>query len=359
LRRIAHELKGSEAPLVIAADTDAALQVNALLGNFNKPGGVFGSYSSLGATPDRGDIAGALKGARVLLVDNGENPVYVLPHAWGNPDTIISFASFIDDTAAQADLILPDHHALESDIAMEQPISPRRSAAIAKAFVKPLYDTRALAQTLNELAKKMGVTYAAVTAEEFAKPLLGAGETWDDALRRGTAQGEGTPAELKPPATLEARPVSISGSAGTYPLVFQPYLSTQYYDGRTAHLPWMQELPDPVSSAMWDLPVEIDPKTAVALQIATGDRVRVESERGAIEAFAYVHPAALPGVASMAIGEGHVHYGRYASGRGANPWSIAPAEGLTRVRVTRISQNGGELAQFSPQDREQGPWGKR
>jgi hypothetical protein len=30
----------------------------------------------------------------------------------------------------------------------------------------------------------------------------------------------------------------------------------------------------------------------------------------------------FPGVVSMAIGEGHTHYGRYASGRGANPLSI-------------------------------------
>src|SRR3569623_1914442 len=121
----------------------------------------------------------------------------------------------------------------------------------------------------------------------------------------------------------------------------------------------MQELPDPASSAMWDLPVEVDPKTAAALQVATGDRVRIASERGAIETFAYVHPAAIPGVVSMAIGEGHSHYGRYASGRGANPLTITATQGLTRVKVTRLARANTELIQFSPQDREQGPWGKR
>jgi molybdopterin-containing oxidoreductase family iron-sulfur binding subunit len=130
----------------------------------------------------------------------------------------------------------------------------------------------------------------------------------------------------------------------------------------------MQELPDPASSAMWDLPVEIDPKSAAKLNIASGDRVRVTSIKGSIEAFAYVHPAALPGVLSMAIGEGHTHYGRYASGRGANPLSIlAPVweeatgvlvTGGTRVRLERIGEGTGELIQFSPQDRDQGPWGR-
>ena len=130
----------------------------------------------------------------------------------------------------------------------------------------------------------------------------------------------------------------------------------------------MQELPDPVSSAMWDLPVEIDPQTAARLSVATGDWVRLESPHGRLEATAYVHPAAVPGVVSMAIGEGHTHYGRYASSRGANPLSIvapvwddatgALAFGATRVRVVRL-ERPPSLIQFSPTDHEQGPWGYR
>jgi molybdopterin-containing oxidoreductase family iron-sulfur binding subunit len=131
----------------------------------------------------------------------------------------------------------------------------------------------------------------------------------------------------------------------------------------------MQELPDPASSAMWDLPIELDRQTAARLKVATGDSVRVESPHGNFQALVYVHPAALPGVVSMAVGEGHTHYGRYASGRGANPLSIlAPvwddsvsniAWGATRVHITRLDQKREELIQFSPHDREQGPWGYR
>ncbi|HLH03465.1 MAG TPA: molybdopterin dinucleotide binding domain-containing protein [Bryobacteraceae bacterium] len=349
VRRIAEELKQSEAPLVIAADTEAALYVNGLLGNFNKPGGVFGVYASLGSAPQKGDV----RGARVLLVDAGENPAYLAPGSLANVETIISFSPFLDDTAAQADWILPDHHALESDMAIEQPVSPKRSVAVGTAFVKPLYDTRAVEQTLADVAKKMSVAYAPVTPEEFAKPLLAEGESWEDVVRRGGVQADAQAGELKVPQALQVQPVERS------PLVLQTYLSTQYYDGRAANLPWMQELPDPASSAMWDLPVEIDPKTASSLQIASGDRVGVESERGAIEVFAYVHPAAIPGVVSMAIGEGHAHFTRYASGRGANPLTVADAEKPMRVKISRIAGARGELAQFSPQDREQGPWGGR
>jgi molybdopterin-containing oxidoreductase family iron-sulfur binding subunit len=146
--------------------------------------------------------------------------------------------------------------------------------------------------------------------------------------------------------------------------LFQPYPSVQFGDGNGANLPWLQELPDPASSAMWGLPVEIDPKTAAELGVANGDVVRVTSSQGQLEAPAYVHPAALPGVVSMALGQGHRHYGRYAAGRGANPLALvatvferesgALAFGATRVRLDKAGPKG-HLVQFAPVDREPHP----
>ena len=128
-------------------------------------------------------------------------------------------------------------------------------------------------------------------------------------------------------------------------------------------------MPDPSSSFMWGLPVEVDPKTAAGLKIETGDWVKVESPVGSLEAQAYVHPAAIPGVVSMGIGQGHANYGRYASGQGANPLSLiaamheessgALAFGATRIKLSRLDKKAGEVIQFSPADRELGPWGHR
>ena len=156
----------------------------------------------------------------------------------------------------------------------------------------------------------------------------------------------------------------VEGEPGEYPFHFQPYPSLQFGEGSGANLPWLQQMPDPTSSAMWNLPVEIDPRTAAALGVSNGDFVLVTSPHSSIEAPAYVHPAAIPGVVSMAIGQGHAHYGRYASGRGANPLSIVaavrekttgvPAFGSTRVRLEKVSGKRG-LAQFSRVDRDVPP----
>ena len=198
---------------------------------------------------------------------------------------------------------------------------------------------------VGEIARKLNVTFEPVTAKSFVEPLLPSGETWTT-LRIAAAcgwNGEANPQTVKPVGKdMQWTDPAFAGDALQFPLQFQPYLSIQYHDGRGSNLPWMQELPDPASSAMWDFPVEIDPKTASNLNVVTGDWVRVESANGRLDAPAYVHPAALPGVISMAIGEGHTHYGRYASGRGANPLSFSRRFRNHRPAVSHSGQRACE-----------------
>ncbi len=387
IQRIVRELGESERPLVIAgastiqtnslAALKAALYLNLLLGTIGQPGGVLPPNPELSSVPANANVADAIRGARVLLLDR-ENPVYTLPPSAGitkalaGMEMIVSFGGFIDDSAAYADWILPDHHFLESSAAIVPSASPRPAITVSTPFVQPLYDTHPIEQTLADIAHRMNLPFEPATPKSYVTPLLPAGETWDDVTRQGGLwldNPASNPAVKPSGEKLEWSDATFSGEAQRFPLLFQPYLSLQYHDGSGANLPWMQELPDPTSSAMWDLPVEIDPRTAARLNIATGDWVRVESPAGTLEALAYVHPAAIPGVVSMAIGEGHTRYGRYASGRGANPLSIlapvwenstgALALGATRVQIARLESKPRELIQFSPQDREQGPWGYR
>ena len=110
--------------------------------------------------------------------------------------------------------------------------------------------------------------------------------------------------------------------------------------------------------------MEMDPGTAAQLGVSNGSIVRVESASGSLEAPAYVNPAAIPGVASMALGQGHVSYGRYASGRGANPMVVigsprdkstgAVVHGPVEVAITK-ADGKGRLIQFSRQDRDEAP----
>ena len=192
-------------------------------------------------------------------------------------------------------------------------------------------------------------------AAEFAVYAERQGGWWaDDPGRRpDTKEPDG--------ASLDWEEPRFEGSPDGYPLHFQPYMSLQFGGGSGASLPWLQQLPDPASSAMWGLPVEVDPGTAARLQLSNGDLVRLHTPAGSLEAPVYVNPAAIPGVIGMAAGQGHTGSGRYASGRGANPFSVVvparesstgvPAFGGTRCRLEKLGRKGS-LAQFSTVDRE-------
>ena len=382
VREIVQDLGESEAPLVLAGASvvhtnslDALMAshyVNLMLGNIGKPGGVLAPAAQAMEAPENHRATEALAGAKMVLIA-GANPAYTLPRSSGvlealkRAESVISFSSFLDDSAAWSDLILPDHDTLESESALIPPVSMGSAVTVAVPFILPLYDTHPVAKTLADLAGKMAIEYQTVTLEDVYRPLLTSDTNAADIPRQGGLWVERKPdAKAGHPvhaaaAKPELSAAAFDGDAAQYPLQFQPYLSLQH-DGSAAHLPWMQELPDPVSSSIWGLPVEIDAKTAAVLGVSNGDVVRVESRHGSVEAPAYVDPGAIPGVASMAIGDGHSHYGRYASGRGANPLSIlapvwekstgALAFGGTRVRLTRIAGRRGWI-QFAAPDREE------
>lgn len=118
--------------------------------------------------------------------------------------------------------------------------------------------------------------------------------------------------------------------------------------GVGAELPFLPELLDPGHEARWETWVELHPETAQQIGIKDRARVRVVSDRGAIEARARVTERVVAGAAAIPVGLGKQAGGRWASGVGANPFRLlAPARdpgsrlpdfGSTRVR---ISAQGG------------------
>ena len=108
----------------------AIYSLNFLLDSINKDGGIKFNPSSplseedaasdVAAFADWEDLRNRMSAGQVgALLVHGANPAYTLESidfagAAGGVGTVVSFASFIDETAALADLILPDHTYLES-----------------------------------------------------------------------------------------------------------------------------------------------------------------------------------------------------------------------------------------------------
>ncbi|HZS12748.1 MAG TPA: molybdopterin dinucleotide binding domain-containing protein, partial [Nitrospirales bacterium] len=306
-------------------------------------------------------------GRRHVIHIYDTNPVYRLPIATGFADTlrqadfIVSFSRFMDDTTALADLILPDHSALESwdEHARDGLIG------LAQPVVRPLYDTRAVGDVCLDAIRRLGgkPTWPDVQAA-IRERAVGAGAPaddarWLDALQRGFIKPGKVPGtfsggsnratpEKKVSGTFPVPP--FAGDPDRYPFHLHPFVSPTLGDERGANRPWLQQLPDPLTTAAWNSWIEINPATARDLGIRDGEIIRVISPHGALEAPAVLHPGTRPDVVAMPIGNGHRGYGRYAAGRGANPLAILSptfdagsgrlATHATRVRVEPTRRPG-------------------
>ena len=292
---------------------------------------------------------------------------------------IVSFASFLDETSSLADLILPDHSFLEGVTdALPESGSEKAVISVAGPVMKPLWDTRASGDVLLEVSRKLQTplnlpwqTYS----EMVQATLMPMGEeAWSTAQKQSGWWGElpaAVAAKPTPPGggpggpggnDGKATPVkyvaaTFNGDASEFPFHFLPYASAAMLDGSLAHLPWLQEMPDPLTSAMWSSWVEINPKTAEKLGIHLADMVEVTSTAGTVRVPAFINPALAPDIVAMPAGQGHSTFTRYASNRGANPIEIlAPvmqsetgtvAWAATRVKVARVGDADGRFIMFS------------
>jgi anaerobic selenocysteine-containing dehydrogenase len=364
------------------AHTNGAFQAHAIntlnRTALNKAGGL--SFIAQGAPVTTRGFGEILQGAvpKVLLIDD-VNPVFTSPVAWKVADRlksvpfIVSFGSFIDETSVLADLILPDHSFLESWV----DAAPESGAAKAVAtkfgpVMRPLYDTRSTPDVLLEVSRSL------------AKPVTGLPNTFEEFLNAESRGGTLVPPVRAAGASKEAPlqatrrggssdlPVKYSdpvfdGEASQFPYHFLPYASQGLYDGSLAHLPWLQEMPDPMSSAMWCSWVEINEKKAHELGIKQGDLIEVTSTQGSLRAPAFLNPGLAPDAVAMPVGQGHTNFTRYATNRGVNPTRIlagAAVEGTeslawsaTRVKIAKVGEpDTDSLILFGGATRERPDW---
>jgi anaerobic selenocysteine-containing dehydrogenase len=392
INRLAHELTQSGsaaamiggAPLAHTNGLFNALAVNALeslvdLGRGQ--GQILGFTPALQPAPPAQSSLASLSAfahsqphAPQMLLLYEANPVFSAPpglrirEALAKIPTIVSFSSFIDETSAHADLILPDHAPLESWLdSVPESGSLQTVVNLSPPAVLPLHDTRSMPDVLLGVAHQLGgeiakalpaATYDAMVRAAYVPLRTRAGSVdaktdddfWDAAQTQGGWWSTPSPAHSPEGVAAKHAPVppavpEFAGAAGDFPFYFLPYVSQSFGDGSLAHLPWLQELPDVMTSAMWSSWVEIHPKTGERLGIQQGDLVEIASPQGSVRAPAILSPGIAPDMVAMPVGQGHENFSRFASGRGANPLSIlAPlaehetgslAWAATRVKLVR------------------------
>jgi anaerobic selenocysteine-containing dehydrogenase len=370
IHRIARELAAAEQPVVLGGgsaalngnglyNTVAALALNLLIDGVLRPGGAMSSVSpSLARTLRPENAPRVAIGDREQQLEAGAlptvvlaceaDPVHTRPRSRGwrealeAAETVIVLGSFHDDTAVVADLILPLHSDIERFQAIEAPALPYPVLSVATPAVPPLGDSRhpgdivlALAHALDHEALfpwssfDAAVRETAQAAWEQSSPEIDTSGYWSQANDAGWWGGGPAGGRLDwggtPNAVATPAPPPAAG-ADEFTLVL--FESAKYGDGRGANRPWLQELPDTLTTAMWSFWAEIATADARRVGLETGDLIELESPHGKIEVPAIVRPEARPGTVSLPLGGGYADFGRYARGRGHNALDLVGPESV-------------------------------
>ncbi len=376
--------------------------LNALVGAINAPGGVLTAAAApLDALPTAPADEVAVRGrasARIgaggragsdlpalqsWLEGGGRHPIHLLVAYGSDPVAalgggerartalrkvpfVVSFSSFLDDTARQSDVVLPNHTYLERW--QDDPTFTSRGfpvLGLRQPVLKPRHDTRDAAEVLAEIGRGVGGPVRdALPFRDFAEVIrlsargihrAGRGalfdvpeaeawvatmetngwrassfgsfdEFWEGLKARGGWWdpmydfGERSRVLRTPSRRFEFAPLSLAlgpdASPGApslvaaavapegYPLRLHLYPLLAAFGDSQGPLPWVQDVLGRELGQSWSAWVEIAPLDATALGIQDGAHVKVESAAGTVLARAKVYPGIRPGVAAMPVGPG-------------------------------------------------------
>ena len=354
--------------------------LNALVGNINRPGGVWAvpepdyiewpeleidEVAATGLQQQRIDGAGTYRhpNARYLLhrlpeVVNASaesplqvlfvadaNPAYALPDtaaaakAFEKIPMVVSFSSYMDETSALADMLLPNHMFLEryQDVAGAHGF-PKPVISLVQPAVEPRYNTRHVGDVVIQLAKELGHTIGAAFAwddyNSCLEETLGdrwdgliedgfwvddsySGTQWADAFETDSTQFEFTNKDIRTLAAYE--PIKPEGDEAAYPLLLLPSDSMRLNsDGQPGTPPFMMKALEETILTGNDVLVEINPATARQLGLREGRSVNLSTPRGSAVVKVRLTQGIMPGVIAVPRGLGHTGDNKFLDGKGIN-----------------------------------------
>jgi anaerobic selenocysteine-containing dehydrogenase/Fe-S-cluster-containing dehydrogenase component len=344
--------------------------LNVMLGNVGKTVNIAEMAVPQSSASDLASAITDMQQGKVdVLFTYGTNPAFTFPASFGydvavnqvgikggdsnkKAGLVVAFSSSMDETSQLADYILPLHTGLE-DWGYTRPTN--EAISLIQPSMRPIFDTQSVGDVLITIASNA------------SKPVVSDDITGFDKFvktnfLKATAAQAGSNTEKFWMASLEKGgyfPAASSG-AGAKPtinpsifslsfgiskahlhddeLTLYPYPSVKTFDGRAANKPWMQELADPITQAVWGAWAEIHPNTAKRFGLKQGDAVILRTDDGEVHVPAYVTEHVHEGLVAVPLGQGHTAYGRYAQVAGdGSAYSLLPKTLATGVAALPLS----------------------
>jgi anaerobic selenocysteine-containing dehydrogenase len=390
IKEAASLLTKAKRPLVIAGSPIyqgssattfiAGMGINLMLGRLNRPGGVYAlpeQQPVVSGAPQRstllaGDLvtflsdvaAGEAPTPDVMLVYEA-NPAFSLPQAEAMAqalDTVpflVSMTTYMDETAAMADLILPNPLSLERYEDMATPYGLSYSAYLASEPVtKPAFDAKSAADVALAVAPKLGVDLGFASFKDVVKAkadqLAASGfmaskkAPWEAVAQGYGPNGGGTWKGLMDgDAWVDVQAVS------QYSLVVARHILEQGLQPPAEGLLLTPMVHSNIGSQKMAIPphnavtirddildddgmyVHMAKATADTIGVRDGGRVKVSTDAGEIVAKVAIDEGVVEGVVAAPLFLGHTAWDKFSKGKGENVFKLLAvgAESGTKMPV--------------------------
>ncbi len=357
IARLAKTLLAAKRPLVLPGtesgmgmnpfDFAAIMSLNILLGRVNVPGGVIclpELKNLLEKAPSRAKLRkkdllsflhrkGQGQESGVTLVYEA-NPVYALPEyrqtmAALEKTFLVSFSSFLDETVAKADLVLPNSYFLERLDDTYTPYgSGKASYSLGQPVLEPLFDTRSTPDFIFDFASRMDVDLGFSNYEELLQArTLALGANWDSLLAGKAWEND----ELVPCGKLTLWHTSFAAWKKRPLEPKELLLSVSWLpltgNARQAMTPFsLPGIPDTNLKGN-ELFVHINSLTADKLGLFQGQRVRMNGLSGeSCKVRVHICEEIMPGVVWAPLGFGRSAWDEFSRGKGENILSVLGTE---------------------------------
>jgi anaerobic selenocysteine-containing dehydrogenase len=293
-----------------------------------------------------------------MLLVSGANPVYTMADtqavvkAFEKIPLVVSFSSYMDETAAQADLILPNHIYLEryEDVPFARGF-PKPILGLTQPVVEPLYNTRHTGDVIIQLAKEMGGTVAkafswddyqgcledtleglpSLLEEGFRLDDAVSSSNWAEAFETDSSKFEFSNSKIN--ALPDYAPLAAQGDASFYQLLLVPYDSMRLASGYVGSPPFLVKALEDTILKGNDVLVEVNPTTAQKLGLSNGQYATLSTPIGSGRVKVNIYDGIMPGVVAIPRGLGHTGENKFLAGKGLNYNTLCapvedPASGL-------------------------------
>jgi MoCo/4Fe-4S cofactor protein with predicted Tat translocation signal len=325
--------------LVVAGSNDKAVQVIV-----NAINDMLGSYGTTilpnltvnyrqGNDETMAAFIGELEAGKVDgVIFYNANPVYDHPQgdkiaaALKNVALSVATSYKEEETGVVSNYLAPDHHYLESWNDAEP---KKNSYSLSQPTITPIFKSRAAQETLLTWAGQQNPDYFEFVQTNwknwfYKDQALDFQIFWDKCLYDGVYElpVEGGAVSFAGNVSIAASAIAANAKTSGVELVI--YENGSVGNGSQANNPLLQELPEPVTKAVWDHYVTVSPKDAAGISFAESitKKATITANGKTITLPVLVQPGQAQGTIGVAIGYGRTQAGKVADGIGANAYPL-------------------------------------